>query len=290
VFPMSTDPSGIPEGAALEIAGSFRDPDGHAFRVGNKLYRAIHQRGLEHIALLQNSGLYEELTSRLLLIPHAEAPGRIANLSGAPRVIEPHLIPFISQPYEWCFSQLRDAAKCTLQVQNLALEKSMILADASAFNIQFHRGSPLLMDTLSLKSWNQHRPWAGYRQFCEHFLGPLALSRYRGVNASGLLQVWMEGIPLRIASRLLPLRSWLNPAMLMHIHLHSLAQHWVKTPVSQANQRRDSTGTNAVKGLALSLLSAVESMRPKPETSAWSNYYEQGVAGNEVYQRPSWKC
>ena len=47
--------------------------------------------------------------------------------------------------------QLKDAALATLEIQRRALDKQMSLRDASAYNIQFHRGRPLLIDTLDLE-------------------------------------------------------------------------------------------------------------------------------------------
>ena len=52
----------------------------------------------------------------------------------------------------------------------------MILKDASAYNIQFHCGKPVLIDTLSFEQYQEGRPWVAYRQFCQHFLAPLALT------------------------------------------------------------------------------------------------------------------
>ena len=51
----------------------------------------------------------------------------------------------------------------------------MSLKDASAYNIQFVKGRPVLIDTLSFEKYRAGRPWVAYRQFCQHFLAPLAL-------------------------------------------------------------------------------------------------------------------
>ena len=47
-----------------------------------------------------------------LLIAHEEIGA--GAFEGAYKVIWPRQIPFISYPYEWCFSQLKDAALATL--------------------------------------------------------------------------------------------------------------------------------------------------------------------------------
>ncbi len=51
-------------------------------------------------------------------------------------------------------------------------QKLYHLKDASAFNIQFVAGRPLLIDTLSLEKYREGMPWIAYRQYCEHFLAP----------------------------------------------------------------------------------------------------------------------
>ena len=70
------------------------------------------------------------------------------------RVLKPVEIAYISYPYEWSFSQLKDAALLTLRVQELALEFDLTLKDASAFNVQFHKGRPIFIEgRLRLDSW-----------------------------------------------------------------------------------------------------------------------------------------
>lgn len=74
------------------------------------------------------------------MIPHEEVNIQPENHEIAYKIIKPEMIPFISYPYEWCFSQLKDAALTTLQIQITALKYGMCLKDASAYNIQFKNG------------------------------------------------------------------------------------------------------------------------------------------------------
>ena len=74
------------------------------------------------------------------------------------KIIKPEPIPFISYPYEWCFSQLQDAALTTIRILKRALEFGMSLKDASAYNIQFLRGKPILIDTLSFEKYREGAP------------------------------------------------------------------------------------------------------------------------------------
>ena len=100
---------------------------------------------------------------------------RRESLSTAYKVIRPEPVRLISYPFEWSFSQYKDAALLTLAVQRQALRHGMSLKDCSAYNVQFHEGRPVFIDTLSLEQYHEGRPWVAYRQFCQHFLAPLAL-------------------------------------------------------------------------------------------------------------------
>src|SRR5262245_40324255 len=130
----------------------------------------------------------------------------------------------VSYPYEWSFGMLRDAALLTLDVQIEAAAAGFTLRDASAFNVLFQGSRPILIDTLSIGPAEAGAPWIAYRQFCEHFLAPLALMARRDVRLGELLWVHLDGIPLSLASALLPARTRLSPGLGAHLHLHAGAQ------------------------------------------------------------------
>ena len=78
-----------------------------------------------------SSGLYKRLVASGLLISHEEVNIEGENPDNVYKIIKPELIPFISYPYEWCFSQLKDAALTTLEIQKQAFEFGMSLKDCS---------------------------------------------------------------------------------------------------------------------------------------------------------------
>src|SRR6185295_13694272 len=119
----------------------------------------------------------------------------------------PEPIPFVSYPYEWSFGELKAAALATLEIEGRAVAHGMGLKDASAYNIQFRGVRPVLVDTLSFERLEREAPWVAYRQFCQHFLAPLALMSRRDVRLSQLLRIYIDGVPLDLASELLPGRS-----------------------------------------------------------------------------------
>ena len=124
------------------LPGSFRDPTGSCSSRDGILYRQINRRYREDYEHLIKSGLYRELTGEGLLVTH----GRVDAEPFAPGIVPGYKareVPFVSYPYEWCFSQLKAAALTTLAVQKMAPRHGMSLKDASAYNIQFLGGKPI---------------------------------------------------------------------------------------------------------------------------------------------------
>jgi len=222
------------------VGASFRDPSGFIFKRDGVLYRQVNQAYSKAYDKLMTGGLYASLTDQGLLIPHEEVDEPPLDPALAYRVIRPRMVPFISYPYEWSFSQLKDAALLTLKAARIGLEHGMVLKDASAYNIQFINGQPILIDTLSFDIYKEGTPWDGYRQFCQHFLAPLALASMVDIRFIQLLRVYIDGIPLDLASHLLPGKTKIGLAGLaVHIHLHAKAQRqYSDKQVSQAQAVR----------------------------------------------------
>jgi len=119
-------------------------------------------------------------------------------------VIQPEAIPFISYPYEWSFSQLKDAALTTLAIQRKAVDSGMILKDASAYNIQFNQGRPVLIIHFFRAVYREGQPWVAYRQFCQHFPGSIGTDGVSIYRLSQLLRIYIDGIPLEPCFSILP--------------------------------------------------------------------------------------
>jgi hypothetical protein len=253
------------------LPSSFRDPSGFLFRREGVLYRQINTPYRDHYDRLMTSGLYGALVKEGLLVPHAEVAEAPAAPEIAYKVIAPEPVPFISYPYEWCFSQLKNAALATLAVHKKALECGMSLKDASAYNIQFVAGRPMLIDTLSFEAYREGAPWVAYRQFCQHFLAPLALMARTDVRLGQLLRVHIDGIPLDLASRLLPARTKLSFGLLTHIHGHAKFQVSHEGRDVKASGRKMSR--MALLGLVDNLESTVRKLAWRPGGTEWAEYY-----------------
>lgn len=254
------------------VPSSFRDPSGFLFTREGILYRQVNQSYREHFDLLMSSGLYESLTNAGLLISHREVDLQPEREESAYKILQPETVPFISYPYEWCFSQFRDAALLTLEIQQRALSVGMSLKDASAYNVQFVDGRPLLIDTLSFERYSEGAPWIAYRQFCQHFLAPLALMSYTDVRLSQLLRAHIDGVPLDLAGKLLPLRTKFKPGLAAHIHLHARTQQrYAHRPEVTT---RGKMSLRSQMGLIESLRSSVARLRWKAPRTEWGEYYD----------------
>lgn len=264
---------------ATRIGSSFRDPSGFLYTREGVLLRQVQERYRPHFERLIRSGLYAALTAEGLLIPHEERPLDEASGPGAAFVIRPERLPFISMPYEWSFGQRKAAALLTLRVQTLALAHGMTLKDASAFNVQFRGVRPVLIDTLSFEIYEEGAPWVAYRQFCQHFLAPLALQAKVDVRLGGLLRQHLDGVPLDLASKLLPRSTWMSPAMLMHVHMHagSIARH-APTDASARKEAAAVAGARVTKrgleGVISHLQGAIEGLEWHPAGTEWGHYEE----------------
>ena len=262
-----------PNSSSQRLGSSFRDPSGFLFMRQGVLYRQVNRFFQTSYEKLMNSGLYQKLVDAGLLIPHQEVDVEPGEPSLAYKIIRPELLDFVSYPYEWSFSQLKDAALATLAIQKMSVDAGMSLKDSSAYNIQFHHGRTLLIDTLSFEMYREGEPWVAYRQFCQHFLAPLALMAYTDVRLSQLLRIYIDGVPLDLSSRLLPLRTRLNFGLATHVHLHASAQQrYADRAVDKASGRRRMSKA-AFLGLTDSLESTVHKLHWKPAKSEWGDYY-----------------
>ncbi|MGV7220602.1 MAG: SAM-dependent methyltransferase [Nitrospinales bacterium] len=265
------------------LPSSFRDPSGFVFSSEGTIYRQINEIYKDEYEFLNDSGLYSDLTESGFLIPHDEVSVESQSIDNAYKVIEPKQIPFISYPYEWSFNQMMDAALITLEIQKRSLDHGMVLKDASAYNIQFINSKPVFIDTLSFERLDEGKPWVAYRQFCQHFLAPLALMRMKDVRLNQLLKVHIDGVPLDLASKLLPFKSKLSIGLLFHIHLHASAQKKYSGKPEEASKKENKKISKRVHlGLVDNLKSSVLKLGWEPSGTEWSDYYDETNYSNQA--------
>mgnify|MGYP001431201682 FL=1 len=97
------------------LGASFRDPSGFLFKRDGVLYRQVNTSYRKAYDHLMSSGLYDALTASHKMVAHTETNEPPAEPEHAYKVIQPELIPMISYPYEWSFSEMKDAALLTLK-------------------------------------------------------------------------------------------------------------------------------------------------------------------------------
>ena len=254
---------------------SYRDPAGFIFEHEGVIYRQVNPIYQSHYDKLMQSGLYQRLVDAQWLLPHVEVEWETNTT--AYKILKPTPLPFISYPHEWCFSQLKEAARLTLRIQSLSLEYGMSLKDATPFNIQFLNGRPVFIDTLSWEILDEQKPWVAYRQFCETFLAPLALGHYQDQPIARTYLAWPEGIPLKLASRLLPFKSRLNLDLALHLHLHAR----ISSPTGSQPSRPIQYTLQKRRQLIASLTAAIERCGRSAKRSGWTEYYEEAAKRND---------
>lgn len=256
---------------------SYRDRDGFMVVEKNIARRYVQQSYAANYEHLMESGLYEQLVSKNLLIPHEESLNILE--TNFFKVLEPTFIPFISYPYEWTFDQWKEVALKTLEINSIAIEYGMILKDASPFNFAFFKGNPIFIDTLSFEIYHPGEPWMAYRQFCETILGPLSLMGYCHIQWGSMFQTAINGWDLGFISRSLPLRSWFNQSLLLHIHFHAKSQESKKRAGLKSTM-------NSEKLMALWKLMehGIEKLKDNTKENKWGNYYQESILSQEYLE------
>lgn len=249
-----------------EIPSSFRDPSGFVLKKDGQIYRQINECYKDNWEKFINGGLYDRLICENKLIKHEDVSADF----NAYKVIKPEMIDFVSYPYEWSFSEYKDAALLTLNIQKTALEYGMSLKDASAYNVQFFKGKPVFIDTLSFETLDETKPWVAYGQFCRHFLAPIALMAKKDIRLSSLMKNYIDGIPLDLADELLPFFSGFG--LYMNIHLHAKSQKKYES-VHDKKVKEFKFSKRYHKAIVESLINLIKSLKFTTKETEWGDYY-----------------
>lgn len=256
---------------------SFRDPSGFIFDHEGKFYRQVNQVYAADYELLKSSGLYGLLAREKKMLSHTEFGSNITGMPQWYNTLLPQQLSFISYPYEWCFSQWKDAALLTLELVKTSIAHGMILKDATPFNIQFIDGAPIFIDTLSFEKYDATKPWVAYRQFVECFLGPLLIARYKGADLLKTFQVYPDGVPLQLISKLLPFKSAFNVNVFMHIMLPGL----LGAPGQGMQKKTAPFSQQKLLNIISNLYAFVSSLSLRSALTKWNNYYDETILSNE---------
>ena len=210
-----------------------------------------------------------KLVEKKLLVPHQQIHENFRDDEQWFTTLKPEYISLVTYPSEWSFDMLKDAALLTLEIAREAMLEGMMLKDASAYNVQWHQGKMIFIDTLSFESYDAAKPWIAYRQFCEHFLAPLALMHYTKMALHELWNAYPDGIPLQLASKMLPYKTRFNLHIYLNIHLHAS----IAARKSTGGRQKDYS-SEKMKNVLRSLEEAIRGFSFKG-SGVWSNYYEE---------------
>ena len=258
--------------------GSFRDPDSRVFRDRDQVLRALSDRGLEDWEQLARTEFFSRLqdqgkvvrTERLEDFPAIPLDG-----ATAAAVLRHERVPFVSYPYEWPFSMLRDAALLELELLRVALAEGMVLKDASPYNVQWCGSRPVFVDVGSFERLGEREPWAGYRQFCTLFLYPLMLQAYAGLPFQPWLRGSLEGIEPAQARAILGGRRLLRRGVLTHVALHARLERREADRDTRAELRRAGFRKEMIEANAAGLERLVRRLDWGASKTAWSGYAER---------------
>ena len=180
----------------------------------------------------------------------------------------------ILYPYEICFNQLKDITKLYLDLLISALENNYDMSDASAYNFQMHKGKLVLIDLTSFIDLSENNFFIPHKQFCENFLAPLSISSITGIEYNNLFKSNINGVDLKIASKILPFSSYLNYQLLTNIHLHN----FFNSKISSSSKKKITESKNKIlysKKNKFHILNNFKNFINKLEfkkKTYWSNY------------------
>jgi SAM-dependent methyltransferase len=264
-----------PPGDLRPEPASFRDPDNRVFYVDGEVRRGLRGSAVDDWHALAATDFFARMVDAGKIcatepVPAAgPAPGAFA------LTLRHERVPFVSYPYEWTFSMLRDAALLHLEILAAALAERMVTKDGSAYNLQWRGAAPVFIDVGSFTRLREGEPWAGYRQFCQTVLYPLMLTAHLGVEFQPWLRARIDGIEPGQMRRLLRGRARFAAGVFKHVHLHHAAQ--ARLAGSSARQVRDELraaglSTELVVATVRALRRLVERLDWRPPASHWAKY------------------
>jgi SAM-dependent methyltransferase len=272
--------------AGLE-PGSFRDPESRVFYAGDEVYRALSPDGLEDFKALEASGLLDD--SRVVRTEVAQDTAALRGLlvHEPAGVLKHERIPFVSYPYEWTFSMLKDAALLQLDLLLAALEKDLVLKDSTPYNVQFKGSKPVFVDVGSFERLREGEPWVGYRQFCMLYLYPLLLQAVKGVPFQPWLRGSIDGIAPAEMRALMSFRDRFRRGLFTNVFLHArLEKRYAdRTKEVAADVKRVGFKKELFVANVRKMRKLVERLSWDPPEGVWTAYGERNTYTDDDARR-----
>lgn len=262
----------------MRDSGSFRDPSGHIFYENGKVLRVVNKVYEKNYNHLISSGLHDFLVSKGFIVKHQ----KISSKKTKPNqycILDTEKINPVLYPYEWSFSQLKDAALLTLSIQKIAIEYGMNLKDATPFNIQFKNNKAIFIDTLSFEILKNDYSWKAYKQFCEMFLSPLCLMAYKDPELIKLLFGNINGISLETTNKLLSFKNKLNFSVFFHLVL----PNYLSKKESRKSSKKGIINKKQHLNIITQLENFISGLKIIKEKSEWGEYNTETVSEKKEY-------
>jgi ribosomal protein L11 methylase PrmA len=263
--------------------GSFRDRTSRVFYRNGAVLRGLTKQAVKDWEALSSTAFFRRSMAEGKLVSTEQVDTNslpdAAHRGEWVAVLKHQPVPFISYPYEWSFSMLKDAAILQLDLLLAALQEHMILKDASPFNVQWIGAKPVFIDIPSFETLLPGEPWVGYRQFCQLFLYPLFLQAYKNVPSQPWLRGSIDGIEPERCNNLMTVRDWLRPGVFTHVYLQAKAQslHAQTTRDIKKDLRAAGFHQALIKTNVNRLRKIVQRLTWKHTPSVWSDYAEKNT-------------
>jgi len=252
----------------------FTTPDG--------VFRVLSAAGMDDWQALAESPLWLELLDEgHVVATEPVAIGAVPDLLAgkAAGVLRHERVPFVSYPYEWPFSMLKDAALLQLGLNQRTLRAGLAIKDATPYNVQWRGTRPVFIDIGSFERLRPEEPWAGYRQFCTLYLYPLMLQAYKDMSFHAALRGSLEGIAPREARAMLAgerFRKGVISNVLLHARLESRYAGADGGEVRR-EMRRAGFNTELLAANFRKLEKLVRGLEWKAGETAWTGYGEDNT-------------
>ena len=276
--------------------GSFKDPSGRVYRLdgpdGARIVRGLNGEAAATIEKLLSEPFFQRLVAdgdvvKTSVLPKDDpAAARVIEMGWA-TAVEHEAVDFITWPYEWPFSMLKDAALLQLRLLDTAVRNGWMLKDATPFNIQWIGARPTFTDVPSFVPWGDSEYWRGYRQFCSTFLTPLMLTAHLEIPFQPLLRSRLDGIPPEDAATYFYGLRRFKRGVLSHVWFPAKAERRMRTRggEGQSSGPRRSQSKTMLLAVLDSLTRLVGRLSYGSTSSDWSLYSETHSYDDQDFER-----
>ena len=260
---------------------SFRDPASKIYEVLDengltiKILRGLREDALNHFKALSDEEFFEKflksemvVKSKLNLSNDFEA-SQIKE-SGWKGLLEHEVLDFISYPYEWSFSMLKDSALLHLFIIKKSFENSWSLKDSSAYNIQWKNGKPIFIDIASFIPCAENYEWTGYRQFCSMFLIPLLIKKHLNLDINNILRSNLDGVTPEIGFNYFQSYNKFKKGVFSHILIPRILNSFISP--NKANNNKMNQNKDHILSLMNSMYALIKGLDYNKKKSTWLGY------------------